>query len=1119
MYGLGVSLNWMEWIATSSFSFLEGTSDPDDLIVSAQNLGHHGLGLADRMGIYGWVRAYRVVRETGMFYAPGIRLHFDHAEPLAIYPLHKGAHALLMEYLSAWALAGSSHGEKGLGPLAWQDFFLFLQTHAATLARDFVLIWLPGRFYPWPAPRVVGEEPRYHAQEILRIGPSFSFDPLQGNALPYALVQLAALCGRGSASPLSIAYPLLWGPGLDPLRQWLSATARRLDVPLLATTLPLFAEESDHAFADLVTSVRFRKNIEQLGYLAQPNGERSLLTVVRCRFWQRMIKEQRLPNCPFARSLELKGRHHFSLGDLRYTYPREAVPSGESPTTYLRKLAEEGLVNRYPQGAPDSIKNQVDKELELVAELGYEDYFLTIWDILRYARDQKILFQGRGSAASSALCYVLGVTAVDPASFELLFERFLSKERNEPPDIDVDFEHERREEVFREVYQRYGRERAAMVNTVIRFRGRMAFRETATAFGLNKESVDRYIPFLSLGILRGQPMAEAHQQALSALWAADRMTPLRWQKICELAGRLKGRPRHVGIHTGGFVLGNERLSAQCILEPARMAGRSVIPWNKDDIDTLKWMKVDLLSLGMLTVIRKALAHLATPLCLKPAQAMALHQVPREDLKVYQDICAADTVGVFQIESRAQMSMLPRLRPQNFYDLVIEVAIVRPGPIQGGMVHPYLKRRRGLESVVYDHASLEPILKKTLGVPIFQEQVMRIAMVVADFSPGEADQLRKVMSGAWRSRSQMRTLREKLMSRMQSKGLSAAMCERLYRQIEGFGDYGFPESHAASFAYLSYVSAWLKTYHPAEFLCALLNSQPMGFYSARTLIEDAVRHGVTVLPVSAWSSRWDSQLEDNPLRPGCPRVRLGFRLIRGLSEKDLRPVFLRQTSGVFCEEKEIRVSYRRLLEDGLSERTLRRLIDAGAFAEAGSDQRRAQFWSYLRELHEVTFDETSTELLPAPKGERSAWTSIQQDYASVGWSARGHPAKMLRELMLSNLQKPFVKAADLAEQAAGMRVWFLGALSVKQRPPTAGGVVFLTLEDESGFFNLILGPQIYDRYRFMLESHSFFYGRGKLEKSSNDLPVVGPQTLHLKLESLEGIRTSKNEFSLKPRDFH
>ncbi len=1110
----------IEWLGTSFFSFLEGASSPEEIFLAAAERGYAGLCLADRMGIYGCVQALRAsdqIRKElpDFFYAPGIRLHFDTADPLFVYPLHKKAYSRLCKFLSHWAIEGMALGEKGLSPLSWRDFKAFLKKDAVTLSQDFILISVSGRFYPWS---LEGQEhARLESHERGRVGPSFSTPPTEKNQIPFFLLELVDICGAGARSALQLAYPINFLPGLEQVQAWLEKTSLTLKIPLLATTLPLYTDKSDQDLCDLVTAIRHRKTLKDLGYFSQANGERRLFSPQERFRIQAELKKRVFLVDPFDHGHALKERHNFSLRELKYSYPQERIPQGESPSSYLRRLTLAGAHERYPAGIPESSQQQLNAELKLIEKLKFEDYFLTIFEILAYARKEKILFQGRGSAANSAVCYCLGITAIDPVQMNLLFERFISQERHEPPDIDVDFEHERREEVIQEIYSRYGRRHAAMVASLICFRGRMAVRASAKALGLSLATINNLIAFMGReGISR--LLEPEVPEPLKEILRQHKVGKKTFARLLDFAQRLNGFPRHLGLHTGGFILAHQALDEECILEPARMENRSVVPWDKNDVDYLSWMKVDLLSLGMLTALRKCFDSIEA----EHGRRLSLASIPHDDARVYQSMQEADTVGVFQIESRAQMNMLPRLCPRKFYDVVIEVAIVRPGPLQGGMVHPYLRRRQGLEPVTYDHPDLKPILEKTMGVPIFQEQVMKMAVAVAGFTPGEADQLRKVMSGAWRSKSQMSKLKDKLFLGMNAKGIPQQLTERLYKQIEGFGEYGFPESHAASFAILTYVSTWVKFHYPADFLCGLLNSQPMGFYSPRSLIADAERHGVLVKPIDILYSGWDSHLEVNPQNPARPHVRLGMNLLKGLHKNEALQIQILQKEGLLSPEHEKLPTLEELRRYGLQNHTLDLLLRCKAL-RSFTDLNR---WEFLKDrqadLKQTRLTEIQDEPLPTlpPK---DPWKEILEDYSRVGFrlgSEGPHPALYAKTNFFPKI--PWVHAEGLYLLPAGQKVFILGLLAIKQKPPTAGGMAFLTLEDEAGFVNLVLLPEIYEKSRLTIQYGSLLAAEAFIEKSRPTGTSPKSMALSLKVLRLWNPFTqgeSRLEDRFKPRDFY
>ncbi|HYT47274.1 MAG TPA: error-prone DNA polymerase, partial [Burkholderiales bacterium] len=799
----------------------------------------------------------------------------------------------------------------------------------------------------------------------------------------------------------------------------------------LESGLPLVAAGDVHMhlrsrkpLQDVLTAIRLGRPVAQCGQALQPNAERSLR--LRMRLAQLYAADL------LAESVKISARCRFSLDELRYEYPQELVPPGETPASWLRRLTQEGLRWRFHEDIPRQVQELAGHELGLIAELGYEPFFLTVHDIVRFARGQGILCQGRGSAANSVVCYALGITEVDPARMSMLFERFVSKERNEPPDIDVDFEHQRREEVIQYVYRKYGRARAALAATVICYRPRSAVRDAGKALGL--------------------PLEEAARLAKSfTFW--DPGIEEACSPVLKMAAALVGFPRHLSQHVGGFVISRGPLAELVPVENAAMPERTVIQWDKDDLEALGLLKVDVLALGMLSAIRRALEMVG----------MQMQGIPAEDPAVYAMIQKADTIGVFQIESRAQMSMLPRLRPATFYDLVIEVAIVRPGPIQGGMVHPYLRRRRGLEPVAYPSPEVEKVLERTLGVPIFQEQVMQLAVVAAGFTPGEADRLRRSMA-AWKKRGGLEHFELKLKSGMQRNGYSAEFADSIYRQILGFGEYGFPESHSASFALLVYVSSWLKRHHPAAFCAALLNSQPMGFYAPSQLVQDAQRHGVEVRPPDVNASGWDCTLEDGALR-------LGLRMVGGLSE----------TAGQRIASGR---PYASVTELDLNRKDLRSLAAAGAL-QSLAGHRRLAHWAAAGAVRRAPLDAPALERLPALAPPREG-EDIVADYASLGLTLGRHPLALLRK-HLQGLH--LITAEDLKFKHHGSAVRVAGLVTCRQRPDTASGVVFVTLEDETGCVNVVVWASLVDSQRRELLGARLLGVQGAIERDGDVVHVV------------------------------
>jgi len=864
----------------------------------------------------------------------------------------------------------------------------------------------------------------------------------------------------------------------------LQGLGRELELPLVAAGDVHMHSRGRRALQDVLTATRIGTTVEQAGLALFPNGERHLRPIQR-------IAELHPPGL-LAAAVEIASRCTFSLDELRYEYPREIVPEGYTPAAWLRRLTEEGASHRWPEGVPAPTRLAIEHELTLIAELEYEPYFLTVHDIVRFARSRHILCQGRGSAANSAVCFCLGITEVDPARMSLLFERFISRERNEPPDIDVDFEHERREEVIQYIYAKYGRERAALAATVISYRPRSALRDMAKAMGLDPLQVAALAR--SMQWWDGSRIDETRVREAGL----DPSSPVL-SKVLTLARTVLGFPRHLSQHVGGFVIARDLLEELVPVENASMPDRTVIQWDKDDLDALGLLKVDVLGLGMLAAIRRAfdLVHGCR------GQRWTLATVPAEDPAVYDMIGHADTVGVFQIESRAQMAMLPRLKPRSYYDLVIEVAIIRPGPIQGDMVHPYLRRRAGEEAVTYPSAEVEGVLKRTLGVPIFQEQVMQLAIVAAGFTPGEADQLRRAMA-AWKRKGGLGHFEERLINGMRERGYSEEFARRIFQQILGFGEYGFPESHAASFALLVYVSAWLKRHEPAAFAAALINSQPMGFYAPSQIVQDAQRHGVEVRGIDVRTSDWDCTLERRAGDSPGPALRLGLRLVKGLAEEAAqRLVDARaRRQGVAFE------SAQQLAEQAsLDRRSMGCLAAAGALAGLGGHRYRAA-WQVaglegsLPILPEVRIAE-GIPLLRAPReGE-----DIVADYAHTGLTLRRHPIAVLRDQFGA---RGFIDSAQLRAMTNGSHVRTAGLVITRQRPGSAEGVTFVTLEDEHGSINLIVWRDVAERQRQALIGSRLMGVAGKLQMEGEVMHVIAHRLVDLS-RWLGRLRSASRDF--------
>ena len=1009
----------VELCARTSFSLQEGASTPEEMVEHAKALGLSTLGVVDRDGVYGIPRAYKAAKDAGVRLVSGASITIEGLPPVVVWAASMAGWSNLCRALTE----GRSRAEKGSSVLPL----------ASLCSRSSGL---------WAA-----------------IGPGWEAAD-------------AGLLREAFGERLSILVSRRFAHDDDARAIRSEALATALAAPLLATNEPLFHVAARRPIADILACVRDHTTLDAAGLRLQSNAKRDLLGPEALR--------ARLGEWPeaLARADEVANACTFTLAELVYAYPREVVPDGNTPISWLRHLTEEGLRWRYPAGVSEKVRAQVEHELAIITELDFPAYFLTVYDVVRYARSVGILCQGRGSAANSAVCFALGVTSVDPERQSMLFERFISRERGEPPDIDVDFEHERREEVLQYVYNRYGRDRAALIDEVISYRGRSAVRACGKVFGLSLDQVDR----LSKGTDHWSGGVGARTDDLVREAGLDPSAP-EVRSTLQWAEELEGAPRHLSIHVGGFAITDGPLVDLVPIEPARMADRTVIQWDKDDVDIVKFVKVDLLGLGMLTAIRKAFDLIDH----HHGVRYSLATVPAEDPAVYEMFCHADTVGVFQIESRAQMSMLPRLKPMNFYDLVIEVAIVRPGPIQGGMVHPFLRRRRGEEPVTYAHAALVPILERTLGVPLFQEQVMEMAVAVGGFTPGEADNLRRAM-GAWRKRGRLTELGKRLVTGMVERGIEPTYAEAVYQQILGFGEYGFPESHAASFALLVYVSGWLKRHHPAAFAAALINSQPMGFYSPRALLADAERHGVRVVPVCVVTSNWDCTLEADAVPADYAAqsaaaarlaIRCGLRLINGLGEDDAKRLIAARTDRPFDSLADFAA------RTGLDRGALRSLADANAFRAIESERRQAA-WAFQGLWSGPLFvglgrGEPKPEL---PK--ETPVEALRADYRAVGLSVDHHPIAMFRD----DLDRHGVLRLDgVVKRNNGERVRVVGLVTVRQRPGTANGVVFMTLEDESAMLNLVIWPKIWGRYRKMAREHTILGVVGRVQRDGEAISVL------------------------------
>ena len=1030
-------MGYAELHCLSNFSFLRGASHPEELVERARQLGYAALAITDECSVAGAVRAHVAARQHGCRLIVGTELTLADGLRCVLLATSRRGYAQLCRLVTR----GRRAAGKGEYRLLRADF---AQPGAAGEGQpldDCLCLWLPG-----PRP-----------------------EPAEGRWLA------GVFPGR-----LWIAVELLT-TGRDRSRlAALQALGEGLGLPLVAAGDVHMHARSRRALQDVLTATRVGTPVDRAGYALFPNGERSL------RPLSRLV--DLYPPELLAATLEIAARCTFSLEELRYEYPREIVPEGHTPSSWLRQLTAEGLRRRWPGGAPDNVERMVAHELDLIEELRYEAYFLTVHDIVGFARSRGILCQGRGSAANSAVCFCLGITEVDPARMSLLFERFISRERNEPPDIDVDFEHERREEVIQYLYAKYGRHRAALTATVICYRPRSALRDVAKAMGLDALQVNALAR--SMQWWDGSKIDEGRVREAGL----DPDSPVL-SKVLALARTLLGFPRHLSQHVGGFVIARDRLEDLVPVENAAMPERTVIQWDKDDLDALGLLKVDVLGLGMLAAIRRAFDLIDG----FRGRRWTLATVPAEDPAVYDMIGHAETVGVFQIESRAQMAMLPRMRPRSFYDLVIEVAIIRPGPIQGDMVHPYLRRRGGLEPVSYPSPEVEGVLQRTLGVPIFQEQVMQLAIVAAGFTPGESDQLRRAMA-AWKRKGGLGHFEERLITGMRARGYEEEFARQIFRQILGFGEYGFPESHAASFALLVYVSAWLKRHEPAAFTAALINSQPMGFYAPSQLVQDARRHGVEVRPVDAAISEWDCTLE--PAADGAPALRLGLRLAKGFPETAARRLMAARAGRAFADAQDLAERAQ------LDRRELGVLAAAGALERLAGHRHRAA-WQVagvepsLAILPQVRIAE-GIPLLRAPReGE-----DIVADYAHTGLTLRRHPLALLRPKLAA---RGLLTAAELRERAHGAHVRTAGLVITRQRPGSAQGVTFVTLEDETGQSNLIVWRDVADRQRQALIGSRLMAVAGELQMEG--------EVMHVIVHRIADLSRWLGRLAAPSRDFH
>lgn len=1070
-------MSYTELHCLSCFSFLRGASRPQELVAHAAAQGYGGIAITDECSLAGIVKAHVAAKEHGIELIVGSELSLAEGIRLVALAPSRVAYGELSGLISL----GRRRSPKGEYRVALRDVIFHL--------KRCLLIWLP---------QAVSESNRAYGR------------------------QLARLC-RGRVW-IGVHYHF----GNDDLRRYedLQALGGELELPLVACGDVQMHCAQRKSLHDVMSALRHHCSVAELGTRSLQNAQQHLRSLEQL---QRLY-----PPALLTETQNIARRCRFSLDELRYEYPEEVVPDGHDARSYLREITWRGAGRRWPKGVPNPIRERIESELSLIAELDYEYYFLTVYDVVNFARERGILCQGRGSAANSVVCYCLFITEVSPEKVSLLFERFISRERDEPPDIDVDFEHERREEVIQYIYTKYTRRRAALAATLVTYRARSAVRDVGKALGLDPIFVDDLAKSLawwdkqrdlekrfneqglggSLGGTRSDESSGArndkrrgdgdHSDAGgnpsggNAIGGNESIAGLFYRLVQELLGF----PRHLSQHVGGFVISRGPISQLVPVENASMADRTVIQWDKEDIEALGLLKVDVLALGMLSAIRKSLqlVHRYNP------HIAALQDIPAEDAATYRMLHKADSIGVFQIESRAQMTMLPRLKPVSFYDLVIQIAIVRPGPIQGDMVHPYLRRRQGQEQVTYPDEAVKSVLQSTLGVPIFQEQVIRLAMVAAGFSGGEADQLRRAITN-WGRNSKLLTFEQKLTHGMRERGYSEDYARRLFDQIKGFGGYGFPESHSASFALLAYVSAWLKRHHPSAFYVGLLNSQPMGFYTPSQLIQDARRHGISVLPLDANHSTWDHQLVSDGREGARAPIRLGLRLVKGLSQEGAERLVAARAKRPYRQLRDVRN------RAGLHKKDMEVLVDADAFVGI-SGHRHQSRWQVMamepeRPLLAYEQQEDAGSLDDEVKLAAPAVSeSVIADYGSTGVTLRSHPLALLRG------DAPFSRCKrqqDLEELGDGRFVRIAGLVTCRQRPGTASGVVFLTLEDETGNNNVVVWPSVQERCRQALMKGKLLLVKGTLQKRDGVTHVVAGMLFDY-TSALQGL-------GVKSRDFH
>ncbi|KJZ40141.1 DNA polymerase [Pseudomonas fluorescens] len=1024
-----MSIDYAELHCLSNFSFQRGASSALELFQRAKKHGYQALAITDECTLAGIVRAWQAAKSVELPLIIGSEIRIEGGPKLVL-------------------LVESLEGYQTLCRLITRARRRTQKGQYQVLREDFSEP-MPGLLALWVPDAVDDVEPGLWLQQTFA-------------ERLWLSVQLH--CGQDDTRRLEALLTL----------------ARELRIPAVASGDVHMHTRGRRALQDTMTAIRHHLPVAEAGLRLHPNGERHVRSLD--------VLQSIYPPALLDETLTIARRCTFDLGQLRYQYPRELVPQGHSAASWLRELTERGLRERWPEGASEKVRGLIDKELKLIAELGYESYFLTVQDIVAFARREKILCQGRGSAANSAVCFALGITEIDPDRMNMLFERFLSRERNEPPDIDVDFEHERREEVLQYVFARYGRTRAALTAVVSTYHAAGAVRDVAKALGLPPDQINALADCCGHWSDATPPVERLLEGGF------DPESPVL-RRVLSLTQQLIGFPRHLSQHPGGFVISEQPLDSLVPVENAAMAERTIIQWDKDDLDAVGLLKVDILALGMLSAIRRCFDLLRRHRGLD----LSLATIPSEDPATYDMIGRADTIGVFQIESRAQMSMLPRLKPRKFYDLVIEVAIVRPGPIQGGMVHPYLRRRNKEEPESYPSEELKEVLKRTLGVPLFQEQVMQIAIVAADYSPGEADQLRRSMA-AWKRHGGLEPHKDRLAAGMKKNGYTAEFAAQIFEQIKGFGSYGFPESHAASFALLTYASCWLKCHEPAAFACALINSWPMGFYSPDQILQDARRHHLQIRPVDVRASDWDCSLE--PITGAQPAIRMGLRMIKGFREDDAQRIEVARSRGLFVDIADLGQRAR------LDARAQEQLADAGALRGLAGDRHRARWevagvQKQLGLFAGLPSQEEDAVALPKP----TVGEDLQADYASVGTTLGPHPLALLRgELKARRCRS----SQELMAVEHGRPVSIAGLVTGRQRPGTASGVTFVTLEDEFGNVNVVVWRDLAERQRQVLVGSQLLKVDGRWEKEGEVRHLIAGRLSDLSA-LLDGITVHSRDF--------